>query len=75
MKKRYRIELRDPAGGKLGEIKRVLTAEACGNFIPLFCIYKGERYLVKSEAGDLSDPFRRTEAYAQSFYITIKGEA
>ena len=72
--KKYKIELRNEAG-KLGEIKRQLHAEAIGNFNPIFCTFKGKRYLVKSDEGDLSDPFRRNEIYLESLYIMIEGEA
>ena len=53
-------------------VKRVLRAEQIGNFNPLFCTYRGNnRVLVQSQEGDLSDPFRREESYAQSFYIEV----
>ena len=50
-------------------IKRAIRAEQIGNFNPLFCTYKGKRTLVHSDEGDLSDPFRRTEEYAKTFFI------
>ena len=53
-------------------IKRKVRAEQIGNFCPLFCTYLGKQRLVKSEEGDLSDPFRRTESYAQSFFIEVE---
>lgn len=53
-------------------IKRRVRAEQIGNFCPLFCTYLGKQRLVKSEAGDLSDPFRRDESYALSFYIEVE---
>lgn len=53
----------------MGEIKRKLYAEQVGNFNPIFCRYKGAWYLVHSDAGDTSDPFRREESYAKSFFI------
>ena len=52
-------------------IKRTVKAEQIGNFNPLFCQYKGKQCLVNSDEGDLSDPFRRSESYAKSFYISI----
>lgn len=53
-------------------VTRALRAEQIGNFSPLFCTYGGNsRCLVKSDAGDLSDPFRRGENYAQSLFITL----
>lgn len=54
-------------------ISRVLRAESIGNFCPLFCTYKGNaRCLVQSDAGDVSDPFRRDESYAKSCFIVEK---
>jgi hypothetical protein len=53
-------------------IKRRVRAEQIGNFCPLFCTYLGKQRLVKSKAGDLSDPFRRDESYAQSFFIEVE---
>ncbi len=51
-------------------IRRALRAEQIGNFSPLFCRYAGNpRVLVHSDAGDLSDPFRREEGYAASLFI------
>lgn len=50
-------------------IKRTLRAEMIGNFNPIFCTYKGEKHLVQSLHGDLSDPFRRTNEYGTSFQV------
>ncbi len=74
--KRHRIEVRIKRGfmrpGVLvGEIKRVLRAEAIGNFNPVFCTYHGKRHLVSSMEGDLSDPFRRDESYLNKLYIEL----
>ena len=52
-------------------IKRVLRAQQIGNFNPFFCTYKGKDHLVHSDDGDVSDPFRREESYANSFFISI----
>ena len=59
-------------GDYIETIKRVLYAEQCGNFNPLFCTYKGKKELVRSRQGDLSDPFRRTEEYANELYLAIE---
>jgi hypothetical protein len=77
--KRYSIQVRKYADGLnhyhavdftlLNTIERVLRAEQIGNFNPLFCTYKGKRTLVHSDDGDLSDPFRRTDEYAQTLFI------
>ena len=58
-------------GLEIETIKRKLWAECIGNFNPIFCRYKGERYLVKSLNGDLSDPFRREEGYLKTLYIEV----
>jgi hypothetical protein len=70
--KKHTIQVKNKSNGViLNVIKRVLRSEAIGNFCPIFCTYLGKQYLVKSEEGDLSDPFRRKESYAQSFYIEV----
>ncbi len=70
--KKQTIQVRfKPTGKIINTIKRVLRAEQIGNFCPIFCTYKGKRTLVKSEEGDLSDPFRRTESYVQSLFIEV----
>ena len=53
-------------------IKRKLKFEAIGNFCPAFVTYKGKEYLVNSDKGDLSDPFRANESYLKSLYITVQ---
>jgi hypothetical protein len=63
MSKRYNIEVRDANGAPVKTIKRKLRAEMIGNFNPFFCTYNRNEYLVKSDDGDLSDPFRRDESY------------
>jgi hypothetical protein len=60
-----------PTGQTINTIKRVLRAEQIGNFQPIFCTYKGKRTLVKSDAGDLSDPFRRNDSYSKSLFIEV----
>lgn len=69
---KHTIQVKNKSNGViLNVIKRVLRSEAIGNFCPIFCTYLGKQYLVKSEEGDLSDPFRRQESYAQTFYIEV----
>ena len=71
--KKHTIQVKLKQTGKVCKtIKRVLRSEAIGNFCPLFCTYLGKQRLVKSEAGDLSDPFRRKESYAKSFFIEVE---
>ena len=78
MKQRYTIQVRAPGEGSwapgpvFDTIKRVIWAEQIGNFNPLFCRYQGKREIVQSLAGDVSDPFRREESYADTFYIVPK---
>ena len=73
MNKKYFIHVKIKSSGDFKEtIKRVLRAEQIGNFNPLFCTYRGnKRCLVKSEIGDLSDPFRRTDEYSKTLYIEV----
>lgn len=79
--KRYMIEVRENGErygnpGKVIEvIKRVLRAESIGNFNPIFCTYRGKRELVKSMAGDISDPFRRDGTYLETLYIETSIDA
>ncbi len=58
-------------GPLIETIKRKLIAESIGNFNPMFCRYKGDRYLVSSKEGDLSDPFRRDDSYLKTLYIEV----
>ena len=69
--KKYSIQVREKGTGRVIEtITRKLRNEQIGNFNPMFCTYKGNtRCLVKSDAGDLSDPFRRDPTYETSLYI------
>ena len=69
---KHEIEVRRKDGTKVEVVKRVIRAEQIGNFSPLFCQYnKNRRVLVKSEEGDLSDPFRREASYFKKLYIEI----
>ena len=72
--KKHTIQVRKqvaPGMVIIKDIRRVLRAEAIGNFNPIFCTYQGARYLVKSDEGDLSDPFRRDDSYLASLYIEV----
>lgn len=72
MRKKHKITVR--CGVEVVEvIRRVLTQEACGNFVPVWCRYKNQRHLVQSAHGDLSDPFRRDESYLDALFIEIGG--
>lgn len=52
-------------------IQRTLRAEAIGNFNPIFCTYQGKDRLVQSDEGDVSDPFRASEEYLKTLFITV----
>ena len=80
MSKKYEIQVRrysppndalvnDRTFELVETIQRKPWAEMIGNFNPLFCRYKSKRTLIHSDAGDVSDPFRREESYAKSFFI------
>lgn len=71
--KKYNIAVKLKQTGEVFKtIKRAIRSEQIGNFCPLFCTYLGKQRLVKSEEGDLSDPFRRQESYAKSFFIEVE---
>lgn len=70
--KKHSIQVRDKATKTvLSTVKRKIWMESIGNFCPVLCTYKGKRTLVNSEEGDVSDPFRRTDEYANSFFIEV----
>lgn len=69
--KKFQIEVREN-GKTVGTINRVLTAESMGNWNPIFARYNKKAYLVHSDEGDLSDPFRRDETYLTTLYIKSK---
>jgi hypothetical protein len=52
-------------------ICRRVYAMACGNFAPVYCRYNRRTYLVHSEAGDISDPFRADASYLETLFIDI----
>ena len=58
-------------GKLIKTISRKPWFETIGNFQPLFCRYNGGRYLVESESGDISDPFRRDETYLSTLFIQV----
>lgn len=56
----------------VGTVMRKLKTEQIGNFAPVFCTYNGNsRVLVHSDLGDLSDPFRANESYADKLFIVV----
>jgi hypothetical protein len=70
MMKKQLIQVRSKQTGKpVNIIKRVIRFESCGNFNPGFARYNGRQFLVKSDQGDLSDPFRANETYLTSLFI------
>lgn len=52
-------------------IYRKLFAENLGNFNFINCRYKNKKYTVKSDKGDLADPFRREENYLNNLFIEV----
>ena len=69
--KKHEIGVPDGNGHLYAIIKRKMKFEAIGNFYSAFATYKGKEYLVKSEEGDLSDPFRADDSYLKGLYITV----
>lgn len=68
--KKQLIQVRSKQTGKtVNLIKRVINFESIGNFNPGFVRYNGRRFLVNSDEGDLSDPFRANESYLTSLFI------
>lgn len=55
----------------LGTISRRVYSMACGNFSPVYCRYNRKTYLVHSDAGDISDPFRADASYLETLFIDI----
>jgi hypothetical protein len=78
---RKQIQVREYADGRthhtsdqftlVETVARKPWLESIGNFNPMFCRYKGQRTLVHSDNGDLSDPFRRDEAYLDTLFIEV----
>jgi hypothetical protein len=69
---KHKIEVKSNDGILSKTVYRVLRAEMIGNFNPIFCTYNGKKYLVQSEYGDLSDPFRREEHWFGKLFIKLE---
>ena len=69
MKTKQSIKVYNKNNDHIETIQRVLKFAQIGNFCPAFCTYKGKNYLVKSETGDLSDPFRADATLLETLYI------
>lgn len=68
--KKQLIQVRSKQTGKMVNlIKRVINFESIGNFNPGFVRYNSKQFLVNSDEGDLSDPFRANESYLTSLFI------
>jgi len=66
--KKYKIAIKS-----LGiVIERVIKCIPLGNFCPFYCTYNRKVYLVQSEEGDISDPFRAEKSYLDSLYIELE---
>lgn len=74
MRKKHEIAVYDSDDhvNEVVRIKRVLTQISVGNFYPMYCRYRGQKYFVHSMEGDLSDPFRRVASYFSSLYIELE---
>lgn len=81
-RKRYKIEVRRYPDGKshyhanqpyevVETLHRMVRSRQCGNFSPVFCTYKRREYMVFSDLGDLSDPFRSSESYMSQLFIEV----
>lgn len=70
--KKQEIWVLDKNGDLFKIINRKLRFEMIGNFCAAFVTYENKQHLVKSYAGDLSDPFRRDETYLKKLYIQLK---
>jgi hypothetical protein len=55
----------------LGVVSRRIYSMSCGNFNPVYCRYQRKTYLVHSEAGDISDPFRSDSSYLKTLFIDL----
>jgi hypothetical protein len=55
----------------LGVVSRRIYSMSCGNFNPVYCRYQLKTYLVHSEAGDISDPFRSDSSYLKTLFIDL----
>jgi len=80
MNTKYRVQVRDykvgsiytaPMAAVIKTVERKLYGQQIGNFNPFFCRYGGRTFQVHSDAGDVSDPFRRSEEYAETFFIDV----
>ena len=61
----------EKAGKIIQIIVRKIYSQQIGNFNPFFCRFNKLTFQVHSDEGDISDPFRREESYAQSFFIKL----
>lgn len=50
-------------------IVRKIARDSLGNFNRMACRYKGQTFLVHSDAGDIGDPFRANESYLETLFI------
>ncbi len=65
---KHLIEVRKPQN-ETEPIMRKLYVDQVGNFNRVACRYAGKTYIVKSESGDLGDPFRADNSYLEKLYI------
>lgn len=67
--KKFQIQVRN--GNIKWTILRKVYGRQIGNFNPFFCRFNKQTFLVKSDEGDLSDPFRRRKDYSKSLFIEL----
>lgn len=66
---KHLIEVRQHSNNKTEAIMRKLYVDQVGNYNRVACRYAGKTYIVHSEAGDLSDPFRAEPSYLKTLFI------
>lgn len=59
-------------GQPFHRIARVISCEPLGNFNLFTCRYQCRTFMLKSEKGDLSDPFRVDKSYFDSLYLDLE---
>lgn len=66
----YDIQVRNGDNTLIKTIRVRVWSESIGNFMPVFCKYRGRRRLIESDALDLDDPFRcQVEDHVNKMFI------
>jgi len=70
--KNRRFVIRVKRDGKIiTTIQRTIYSKIIGNFNPFYCRYNNREYLVYSELGKISDPFRYDKEMLKTLYIEV----